>query len=127
MINIKRWYNDDCTIGRLTIGDFQCFTLELPWKENKRSISCIPEGLYEYTFYDSPKNGYVLQLENVRNRDYIQVHSGNFTYQVEGCILVGDSVKWLNTDKIPDVTNSRDTLNQLLKEAKGFDLIEIRS
>ena len=127
MINIKRWYNDDCTIGRLTIGDFQCFTLELPWKENKRSISCIPEGLYEYTFYDSPKNGYVIQLENVRNRDYIQVHSGNFTYQVEGCILVGDSVKWLNTDKIPDVTNSRDTLNQLLKEAKGFDLIEIRS
>lgn len=127
MIYIKRWYNDDCTIGRLKINGFECFTLELPWEDNKRNISCIPEGMYEYKFRNSPKNGNVIELEGVRNRSNIQVHAGNYVSSIRGCILVGDSIKWLNNDRIPDVTNSRKTLEKLLKAADGYDLIEIRS
>lgn len=116
MINIKRWYHKDCTIGRLSLsgGTFQCFTLELPWKENERGISCIPAGAYEAFKRMSPKNGSVIELSNVKDRSNIQIHRGNYTRQVEGCILVGDSVKFLDADTIPDVTTSGQTMDKLL-------------
>ena len=125
MIELNRWYQDDCTIGRLKIGDFQCFTLELPWLNNKKNESCIPPGTYEYFSRQSPKNGAVLELRDVENRTYVQIHSGNYTSQILGCILVGDSVRWLNADNIPDVTNSVNTKRKLLSLAgsKGHIII----
>ena len=126
MITIDRWYQDDVTLGRLKIEGFQCFTLELTWLGNKRNISCIPEGKYEYFLRQSKKNKTVLQLKDVDNRTYIQIHSGNFTRQVQGCILVGDSIKWLDNDTIPDVVNSKATLNKLLIEAGESGFIDIR-
>ena len=36
--------SDQGTEGFLVTDGFNCRTLELPWKNNKRSISCIPEG-----------------------------------------------------------------------------------
>ena len=115
MIEIDSWHQRDCTLGRLRCGDFQCFTLELPWLGNSRSISCIPAGEYKITKYESSKHGEVLLLKDVPNRSYIEVHAGNYTSQIEGCILVGDSIKFLNNDKVPDVTNSRTTLQHLLE------------
>ena len=116
MINIETWQRNDCTLGILTCGDFKCFTLELPWRDNQRNISCIPraEG-YKGIKYISNKNGDVIQLTNVKDRSHIQIHSGNYTSQIEGCILVGDSIKFLNSDGIPDVTNSKNTLRKLLE------------
>lgn len=125
MIDLYRWPHNDCTIGRLTINKFQCWTLELPWKQNYQDISCIPTGTYDYYFRISPKNGTVLELLAVENRDYIQIHSGNFTYQILGCILVGDGFKWLDKDDIPDVTNSARTLKKLLKLAGKKGKIKI--
>jgi len=116
MITIKRWYHNDCTIGRLALSGsaFQCFTLELPWRENERGISCIPKGAYKAFKRQSPKNGNVFELRNVPQRTNIQCHSGNYTRQIEGCILVGASVTFLDADTIPDVTNSKQTLDGLL-------------
>jgi len=125
-MKINRWHHNDCTIGRLSINDFQCFTLELADLSNEQDISCIPAGKYDYYFRDSPHNGHVLELRSVPNRRYIQIHSGNYTSQILGCILVGDGIKWLNRDSIPDVTNSKNTLKKLLKEAGQFGVIEIR-
>lgn len=123
---IKRWYNKDCTIGRLLIGNFQCFTLELPDLGNQEDISCIPAGKYDYYFRESPHNGPVLELRAVPDRRYIQIHSGNYTSQILGCILVGDGIKWINKDSIPDVTNSKSTLKKLLKHAGKSGILEIR-
>lgn len=125
-MKIKRSYWDDCTIGRLWINNFQCFTLELPNLDNQQDISCIPAGDYEYYFRNSPHNGDVLELRNVEDRSYIQIHAGNYTRQILGCILVGDGVKWLDGDSIPDVTNSKNTLKRLLKEAGTSGTIKIR-
>ena len=113
MITIDTWINDDCTIGRLSVGGFHCFTLELPWQGNKTDISCIPRGTYEAVKYDSPKHGDVILLLGVDGREMIEIHAGNYTSQIQGCILVGDSIKYLDGDSIPDVTNSRNTLNKL--------------
>jgi len=125
MINIKRWYHSDCTIGRLSIADFQCFTLELADLNNQSNRSCIPEGVYNYETYNSPKHGEVLLLLEVENRSYIEVHAGNFTRQIRGCILVGDSVKWIDSDSIPDVSNSKNTLKKLLKLAGDSGQIRV--
>lgn len=114
MIKINRWYHHDCTLGRLTVGSFQCFTLELPWLENQRGISCIPRGTYRAFKRNSPKNGAVFELRNVPQRSNIQCHAGNYTRQIEGCILVGSSITFLDSDKIPDVANSKQTLDKLL-------------
>ena len=127
MIKINRWKHKDCSIGRLTIGGFQCFTLELADKDNQKNISCIPEGTYKYKFYDSPKHGTVLHIQDVPNRTMIEIHAGNYTSQIEGCILVGDSVKFLNNDNIPDITNSKRTLRKILALASNYSEIQITS
>ena len=114
MINIKRWYHSDCTLGRLSVGSFQCFTLELRDLGNERSVSCIPKGRYKAFKRQSPKNGLVVELKDVPNRSNIQIHSGNYTRQIEGCILVGSSIGFLDGDTIPDVANSKVTLDKLL-------------
>lgn len=126
MITLDRFYQPDCTLGRLSIDGFQCFTLELPDLSNQKNISCIPEGEYDYFFRVSSRNGNVLELNNVPDRTYIQIHSGNFTRQVKGCILVGDSVKFIDSDLIPDVSNSRNTLSKLIDKAGISGKILIR-
>lgn len=121
-ITIDSMLQGDCTIGRMTVnnntlGAFQCFTLELPWLNNITNISCIPAGTYKYKFRNSPSNGRVLELQDVEGRTYIQIHAGNFTRQILGCILVGESITFLDGDDIPDVTNSRNTLALVLQYA----------
>ena len=111
---IDTWTCADCTIGRLSYGTFRCLTLELPWLGNQRNVSCIPDGSYTAIKYDSPKHGPVLLIQDVDGRSMIEMHSGNFTYQIEGCILVGDSLKYLDNDSVLDVTNSKVTLRRLL-------------
>jgi len=126
MIKIKRMYLPQCTLGVLTVGDFRCFTLELPTLDNAPDISCIyaAGGFRGYKHF-SPHNGDVIAIDNVMDRTHIQIHSGNFTRDILGCILVGDSIKFLDGDNIPDVTNSRNTLKKLLAELPDTFNIEI--
>ena len=77
------------------------------------------------TKYNSPSKGLVLLLHDVPNRTYIEIHAGNFTRQILGCILVGDGIKYLDNDTIPDVTNSKNTLNKLIDLISGETEIEI--
>ena len=113
-ILIKTIKQKDCTIGVLTIDDFRCFTLELTDRDNKPSVSCIPAGTYEYFKRNSPSNGQVLELKHVVGRSFVQVHKGNYTRNIKGCILVGKTIADIDGDGIPDVTSSGDTLEKLL-------------
>ena len=117
MLNIHRWYQEDCTVSRLTIEghDFQCWLLELPDLENQKNISCIPEGTYTAFKRVSPSRGKeVIQYRDVPNRTYIQIHPGNFTRQIQGCQLPGSSLAWIDGDVVPDVTNSEATFEKLM-------------
>lgn len=113
-ITINRIYQPDCTVGVLNCGDFRCFTLELPDKNNRQNISCIPTGKYKLSVINSPSLGLCINVADVTGRTYIRIHSGNFTRQIQGCILVGDSLKDLNSDGIIDVSNSKPTLQKLM-------------
>ena len=126
MIKIKRWYLPQCTLGILTVNDFRCFTLELPMLDNEQNVSCIyPAGGFRGEKHWSPNNGDVIAINNVMDRTNIQIHSGNFTREIRGCILVGDSIKFLDGDNIPDITNSKATLKKLLAELPATFNIEI--
>lgn len=67
-------------------------TLELPWKDNVRFISCIPEGTYKIhrrlsAIYEI-KDCYV--IENVAGRSRILIHAANEVFELKGCIAIGE-------------------------------------
>ena len=123
---IERWSQKNCTVGRLSYGDFKCFTLELPDLNNQKNISCIPKGVYWAKKRFSPnKQQWVVEYINVPNRTYIQIHSASFTRQLLGCQAVGDGIKWIDGDDILDVTNSVQTFNELMSVLPSRFEIEI--
>ena len=98
LLLIRDTLTEQSTMGKLFLnGEEFCDTLELPWKENKRSISCIPAGEDDARLRlprESATREYVhLLIKDVPNRDYILVHIGNTTKDTKGCILVGQSRK----------------------------------
>ena len=86
------------TLGVLKLSNhILAYTLELPWKQNKRNISCIPFGTYEIIRHSSPRHGFSFWLQNVPKRSEILIHAGNFTKDIRGCILVGESINYCRT------------------------------
>ncbi len=80
---------------------FACDTIELPWRNNHQSLSCIPAGSYPAHVTFSPHfSAHLYELLNVPNRSDIRIHSGNFAgdtqkgfhSDVTGCILLGKSI-----------------------------------
>jgi hypothetical protein len=68
-------------------GQFLGFAIELPWLENKRIVSCVPEGTYRLKPRFSKKFKHHLQLENVPRRSLILIHPANDALkELEGCI-----------------------------------------
>lgn len=124
-IEIQRIYQPDCTLGVLTCGGLRLFTLELPFINNEQNISCIPSGFYKAVLRQSHKNGLVIELLDVPDRSFIQIHTGNYTSQIKGCILVGDSIKDINGDGVPDVTNSVNSLKKLIAKVRQADCITV--
>lgn len=70
-------------------GNHLCYTLELPWKDNQRNISCIPKGTYGVVRHNGTKYKNVWRLLDVPNRSGILIHAGNTKADIQGCILVG--------------------------------------
>lgn len=66
-----------------------CVTLELPWKDNQAQISCIPEGIYDASWYLSPSHGETILFQNVPGRSLIMFHSANTPDQLKGCVAPG--------------------------------------
>ena len=70
-----------------------CDTLENPYINNERNISCIPEGQYKVRLRKASESGsrdYLhLLVEDVPKRDWILFHRGNTAKDTSGCILVG--------------------------------------
>ena len=114
------------TLGILYCGDNRFFTLELPWKDNAPNISCIPPGIYKWKKRFSPGKQYeVIELIDVPGRSFIQIHLGNYTRQIKGCILPGMGLKDIDKDGVFDVTNSEKAFNQIMVMTADYGEIEI--
>lgn len=110
-VKLIRSYLKCATYGFIEFDERVIHTLELPDFDNDNNISCIPEGIYLCRWIKSPNLGWCYEVVDVFGRTYVRIHSGNFTRQIRGCILAGDSHKDIDKDGIPDVTNSVNTLN----------------
>lgn len=103
ILNLERYsYGPDETEGILHVADQKFYTIERPWLENRREVSCIPEGYYDLKPWTRPSGERAFILENpaynvFRSREnagddgryLILLHAGNVVRDVIGCIAVG--------------------------------------
>lgn len=116
---IRRYFPTH-TIGVLVAVDedqnvlLSCSVLELPWVNNEHQKSCIPEGIYRVIERRTAKFGRHYWIQDVPDRTFILQHPGNYTRQILGCQLPGQAFKKLDSDDVPDVINTRVTLDKML-------------
>ena len=115
LLLIRDTFTKESTIGRLFInGESFCDTLENPWLDNQRNISCIPEGDYNVRLRlprESATRDYLhLLVQDVPNRSYILFHIGNTAKDTSGCILLG------NGRQQDIVENSRLAMDLVIQE-----------
>jgi hypothetical protein len=118
--------SDQGTQGMLFYEGFNCHTLELPWRDNQRSISCIPPGEYKCVTRKSPRFGLTYHVTEVLGRSYILIHSGNwagdvnkgYKSHVNGCILLGQKAGWLQGQRA--VLTSKPTIRRFM-EFMGYE------
>ena len=94
LLILRDTFSDESIIGELFLnGERFCDTLELPFRDNQRSVSCIPTGEYKVRLRlprESATRDYIhLLVQDVPSRDYILFHRGNSAKDTRGCILVG--------------------------------------
>ncbi len=127
---LHRAYFEEGTNGALfNSGKFLCHTIELPWNDNKRNISCIPEGVYEVEPRFSKRFKHHLILKDVKGRSFILFHPANDALkELQGCIA---PVTYLSG--IGRGVYSRDAMQKLLslvyqaKDRKETILLTIKS
>lgn len=88
---IRVGQSDKGTFGVLRYGEVPfAVTLERPWLNNEKRVSCIPVGVYVCRRIKSPHFGDVFEVANVPGRTLILFHRGNKLFDTEGCILIGE-------------------------------------
>lgn len=121
---------DEGTYGILEFSGQQLYTIELPWRENQRQISCIPPGTYRCEIVNSPRFGRVYEVKDVPGRSHVLIHSANlagdlskgWTTQLQGCIAPGERRgKMINASgKMQNaVLVSRPAFNRFMRWAAG--------
>ena len=87
-IDLVRTYEKDWTTGLISINSVVLsYSIELPWRENQRNISCIPEGIYEVEIRHSKRFKRHIWIRNVINRKWILLHPANdASRELRGCI-----------------------------------------
>jgi len=115
LLIIRDTFTEESTVGELFLnGERMCDTLENPYINNERNISCIPEGEYKVRLRlarESASRDYLhLLVQDVPNRDWILFHRGNSAKDTSGCILVGFA------SKQDYVKNSTLAMDLLMKE-----------
>ena len=115
LLILRDTFTDESTIGELSLnGERFCDTLELPWRDNYKSISCIPVGQYKvrmrYPRESATRDYLHLLVKDVKDRSYVLFLRGNLARDTRGCILVGQ------TRKQDFVGNSTLAMDLLMKE-----------
>jgi len=87
-LDLIRKYHPEGTNGEIRCGEQRvCYAIELPWLNNARKISCIPEGRYELRRRFTEKRQHHLEVIDVPGRNSILIHPANDARKdLLGCI-----------------------------------------
>jgi len=122
---IRIAYLEKATFGvLLDEGVPFCVTLERPWLENKRNVSCIPEGYYLGRRIQSPRFGDTFEIVEVPNRSHILFHKGNLADDTHGCVLVGEQYEPLGGENA--VLASGKAFAEFKRRTDGIDNFFLR-
>lgn len=104
-----------------------CLTIERPWLNNLREVSCIPTGIYICKRVNSPKFGNTFEVTNVFGRSEILFHKGNIMDDSHGCIILGEQYELLNGK--PAVIASGKAFEEFLSKTKDVNefVLEVRT
>jgi hypothetical protein len=125
LLLIRDTFTEESTIGELFLnGERFCDTLELPYRDNQRSISCIPAGEYKVRLRlprESATRDYIhLLVKDVKDRSHILFHRGNTAKDTRGCILVGQGTQ---QDIVHNSTLAMDLLiKEIINLGEGYDI-----
>ena len=136
VLTLLRVYLSDRTLGSYYWqGEVIAKVLELPWKDNKRAISCILEGTFPVTkeppiLQDDPHGRkfrpyWHFRIHNVTGRSGILIHRGVDVIHSKGCQLPGSRFKDFYTDQ-PTIEESGKKLQWMVDNLPDKFLIEIR-
>lgn len=125
-------HTDDGTFGVLLLPtEAFSYTLELPWRDNRPNLSCIPLGTYVCRPRVSPRFGKTYHVKDVEGRLYILIHAANLAGDIErgkkthlkGCITVGNRRGWIGDQRA--VLNSQATLTRFesIMDWQPFELV----
>lgn len=125
VVILHRKYEDDCTLGAIMLpSGNQLKSIERPWLDNKRNVSCYPEGTYLVKWLERSASGKyrrVWHVQDVPDRSGILWHQGNLVDHSSGCTLVG--VRHGDIGGLPAVLSSKAGLNVMRKELEKKDFI----
>jgi len=108
-IVLSRWaHSPTATMGIIELEGEVFWTVERPWLDNAPNVSCVPEGVYDLRWRESPRFGWTWILEDVPNRTHILIHSANWSRQLQGCIALGTGLMGNEFA----VSNSRDAVKR---------------
>lgn len=126
---------DSGTFGHFVTDSGLCLRSgELPWRDNEPGHSCIPCGVYDAVWADSPTKGWCYHVIKVPGRLDIEIHPANFCgdrilglrCELQGCIALGTSVGPMNGQKA--LLCSRQAFVEMLRDLQMEPLrLEIRS
>jgi hypothetical protein len=119
------------TIGLVFVLDednnvlFRCLSLERPWKDNRRGVSCIPLGSYSVFKHVSMKLGSVLKFEKVNDRSDILIHVANKVNELRGCISLGLIACYITSTKSSFMYCSKTALRRVMIHASRIFIVHI--
>lgn len=121
---IIREYLPEQTKGKLFVMNgcdklLELVSLELPWKDNKKIISCILPGDYDLVKITRPNGDTAFLVKDVPGRSEILIHIANYAagkkIDLQGCIAPGMKFSDINGDGFEDAKSSTEAMNLLLK------------
>ncbi len=127
--------SDQGTFGKIRIGDVTFYTGELPWRENKSEISCIPPGVYHCSWTLSSRfKCHMYILHEVNGRSGVRIHSANFMgdkhlgyrCQLSGCIALGERMAEMGGQKALIISKPAVSKFESLMGHKPF-ILEIKN
>lgn len=130
----RRLTGNQGTFGEIVLGGAVFHTGELPWRENKSGVSCIPEGVYRCLYGPSPRFGHAYEVTGVPGRSRILIHNGNycgdigagFMSHVLGCIILGQAMGTLKGQRAVLLSRPAVTAFVAALEQKPF-VLEVRN